>query len=114
MGHLRQWRCWINIISGVQFFITALCEHHPEIIEMCKERHWEFFSHGIYNTQLNHGLDEAQERAMIRDSMETIYQYTGQACSGYLALALSHSEVTMDLFAEVRSELFGEGSDLYL
>ena len=41
--------------------------------------------------------------------METIYQYTGQVCSGYLAPALSHSEVTMDLFAEVGSELFGEG-----
>ncbi len=101
-------------IRGSISLSTALCEHHPEIIEMCKERDWEFFSHGIYNTRYTYGLDEAQERAMIRDSMETIYQHTGQACSGYLAPALSHSEVTMDLFAEVGAELFGEGWDLYL
>ena len=37
---------------------------------MCKERDWEFFSHGIYNTRYTYGLSEAQERAMIRDRSE--------------------------------------------
>lgn len=114
VGHLRQMEVLDKYnIRGSISLSTALCEHHPEIIEMCKERDWEFFSHGIYNTRYTYGLDEAQERAMIRDSMETIYQHTGQACSGYLAPALSHSEVTMDLFAEVGAELFGEGGGIY-
>ena len=79
---------------------TALCEHHPEIIELCRERDWEFFSHGIYNTRYSYGLNEAQERAIIEDAMRTIRRHTGQHCDGYLAPALTHTEVTMDLFAE--------------
>jgi len=89
---------------------TALCEHHPEIIEMCKERNWEFFSHGIYNTRYTYGMTPAQEREMIRDSIETIHRHTGQICAGYLAPALSHSDHTLDLFSEVGAELFGAES----
>ena len=54
---------------------------------------WEFFSHGIYNTRYTYGMSEAQEREMIRDSMESIKRHTGQNCAGYLAPALSHSVV---------------------
>ena len=32
-------------------------------------RGWEFFSHGIYNTRYAYGMDEAQERAIIEDSI---------------------------------------------
>jgi peptidoglycan/xylan/chitin deacetylase (PgdA/CDA1 family) len=92
---------------------TALCEHHPEIISMCKERDWEFFSHGIYNTRYTYGMSETQEREMIKDAMETIYRHTGQQCAGYLAPALSHSELTLDLFAEVGTELFGDDGGFY-
>ena len=92
---------------------TALCDHHPEIIELCKERNWEFFSHGIYNTRYTYGMTEEQEREMIKDSMESIYKHTGQTCAGYLAPALSHSEFTLDLFAEVGTELFGDEAGFY-
>src|SRR5574337_1213040 len=63
-------------------------------------RDYEFFSHGIYNTRYTYGLDEAQEREMIEESMALIQRHTGQHCDGYLAPALSHSESTIDLFAE--------------
>ncbi len=78
----------------------ALCEHHPEIIELCRERDWEFFSHGIYNTRYVYGMDEAQERSVIEDSVRTIAEHTGQRCAGYLAPALTHTERTLDLFSE--------------
>ncbi|MEL6483696.1 MAG: polysaccharide deacetylase, partial [Bacteroidota bacterium] len=84
-----------------------------EIIELCKERNWEFFSHGIYNTRYTYGMTEAQEREMIKDSIESIYKHTGQKCAGYLAPALSHSEFTLDLFAEVGTELFGDEAGFY-
>ena len=45
---------------------VALCEHHPEIIEACRVRGWEFFSHGIYNTRYLYGMDEAQARGHRR------------------------------------------------
>ncbi|MEM7707112.1 MAG: polysaccharide deacetylase family protein [Pseudomonadota bacterium] len=114
VGHVRQMEVLDRYnVRGSISLSTALCDHHPEIIEMCKERDWEFFSHGIYNTRYTYGLSSEQERAMIRDSMESIHKHTGQKCAGYLAPALSHSEETIDLFAEVGSELFGDEGGIY-
>ncbi|MEO1101715.1 MAG: polysaccharide deacetylase family protein [Pseudomonadota bacterium] len=78
----------------------GLIDHHPEIIEACKERHWEFFSHGIYNTRYSYGMDEAQERAVIEDSIKSAQDATGDRIRGYLAPALTHTERTLDLIAE--------------
>ncbi|MEM8763169.1 MAG: polysaccharide deacetylase family protein [Bacteroidota bacterium] len=114
VGHMRQMELLDKYgIRGSISLSTALCDHHPEIIELCKERNWEFFSHGIYNTRYTYGMTEAQEREMIKDSMESIYKHTGQKCAGYLAPALSHSEFTLDLFAEVGTELFGDEAGFY-
>ncbi len=79
---------------------TALIDHHPEIIEACVERQWEFFSHGIYNTRYSYEMTEAQERAVIEDSIAAIQAATGQRIRGYLAPALTHTERTLDLIAE--------------
>lgn len=114
VGHMRQMALLEKYkIRGSVSLSTALCDHHPEIIELCRERNWEFFSHGIYNTRYTYGMSEAQEREMIRDSIETIHRATGQACAGYLAPALSHSDHTLDLFAEVGQEMFGEQAGIY-
>lgn len=114
VGHKRQMDLLEKYgIRGSVSLSVALCEHHPEIIEACKERDWEFFSHGIYNTRYTYNMSEDQERAMIRDSIETIHRHTGQKCAGYLAPALSHSEHTLDLFAEVGTELFGDNAGFY-
>ena len=114
VGHNRQMALLDKYgVRGSISLSTALCDHHPEIIEACKARDWEFFSHGIYNTRYTYGMSQAQERAMIRDSMESIYTHTSQKCAGYLAPALSHSEQTLDLFAEVGTELFGDEGGFY-
>lgn len=88
-------------LRGSVSLSTALCVHHPEVISLAAERGWEFFSHGIYNTRYVYGMDEDQERAMLAESMALIEQHTGQHCDGYLAPALSHTEHTIDLFAEL-------------
>jgi peptidoglycan/xylan/chitin deacetylase (PgdA/CDA1 family) len=79
---------------------VGLIDHHPEIIEACVARRWEFFSHGIYNTRYSYGMDEAQERAVIQDSIRSVERATGQRIRGYLAPALTHTERTFDLIAE--------------
>ncbi len=79
---------------------TALIDHHPEIIEACVARRWEFFSHGIYNTRYSYNMDEAQERAIIEDSIRSIQAATGQRIRGYLAPALTHTERTLELLGE--------------
>lgn len=114
VGHQRQMALLDKYnIRGSISLSTALCDHHPEIIELCKARDWEFFSHGIYNTRYTYGMSSEQEREMIHDSMSTIYRHTGQKCAGYLAPALSHSDETIDLFAEVGTELFGDDAGFY-
>lgn len=79
---------------------VAMCQHHPEIIEHANQLGWEFFSHGIYNTRYTYGMDEAQERALIEDSIKTVKEATGQSIRGWLAPALTHTTRTMDLLAE--------------
>jgi peptidoglycan/xylan/chitin deacetylase (PgdA/CDA1 family) len=87
-------------IRGSISLSAALVDHHPEIIEACVARQWEFFSHGIYNTRYSYGMDEAQERAVIEDAISTVEKATGQRIRGYLAPALTHTERTLDLIAE--------------
>ncbi len=78
----------------------GLIDHHPEIIEACNARRWEFFSHGVYNTRYSYGMTEAQERALIEDSIRSVQAATGQRIRGYLAPALTHTERTFDLLGE--------------
>ncbi len=79
---------------------VAMCQHHPEIVAHANALGWEFFSHGIYNTRYSYGMDEAQERAIIEDSIRTIEAATGQRIRGWLAPALTHTPRTLDLIAE--------------
>ena len=79
---------------------VALCDHIPEVVADAAARGWEFFSHGIYNTRYAFDMDEAQERAIIEDSIATVQAATGQRIRGWLAPALTHTVRTMDLIAE--------------
>lgn len=87
-------------VRGSVSLNVAVCEHHPEIIEACADRNWEFFSHGIYNTRYCYGMSEDDERRIIADAFETVERFTGQKISGWLAPALTHTHSTMDLLAE--------------
>ncbi|MEL7197746.1 MAG: polysaccharide deacetylase family protein [Pseudomonadota bacterium] len=89
---------------------VALCDHHPEVVADGVKRGWEFFSHGIYNTRYSYGMDEAQERHIIEDSIETVERATGQRIRGWLAPALTHTPRTLDLLAEYD---FAYTCDLY-
>lgn len=100
-GHWRMMEVMdkYNVRGSISLSI-GLIEHHPELIEETKARNWEFFSHGIYNTRYSYEMDEAQERAIMEDSLESVMKATGQKLAGYLAPALTHTERTMDLLAE--------------
>ncbi|MEO7941714.1 MAG: polysaccharide deacetylase family protein, partial [Burkholderiaceae bacterium] len=80
---------------------VAVCEHHPEVIKACADNGWEFYSHGSYNTRYLMGMTEAQERAVIQDSIDTIRKHTGQKLDGWLAPALTYTDNTLDLVAEM-------------
>jgi peptidoglycan/xylan/chitin deacetylase (PgdA/CDA1 family) len=88
-------------VRGSVSLNVAVCEHHPEVIEACAQRGWEFYSHGTYNTRYLFNLSEEQERAVIQDSIDTIKKHTGQKLDGWLAPALTYTDRTMDLVAEM-------------
>jgi len=88
-------------VRGSISLSVALLDHHPEIIEACKQRNWEFYSHGIYNTRFLYNASEAQERSILEDSIASVKKHTGQQIAGYLAPALTHTERTMDIMAEL-------------
>lgn len=101
VGHWRMMEAMDRYgVRGSISLSVALCQHHPDIIEACVARNWEFFSHGIYNTRYCYGMDEAQERSIIEDAITTVQQATGQRIAGWLAPALTHTERTFDLLAE--------------
>lgn len=101
VGHWRMMEVMDRYgVRGSISLSVALLDHHPEIIEACKERNWEFFSHGIYNTRYSYAMTEVQEQAIITDSIENVKKHTGQMIAGYLAPALTHTERTMDLLAK--------------
>jgi len=79
---------------------VAVCDHFPEIAAACRERGWEFFSHGIYNTRYTYNMSEDEERAFIEDVKVSIRKWSGQELAGWLAPALTLTERTMDLLAE--------------
>ncbi|MDE8651522.1 polysaccharide deacetylase family protein [Novosphingobium album (ex Liu et al. 2023)] len=79
---------------------AAVCDHFPEIVRECVNRRWELLSHGIYNTRLLFGMDEAQVREVIRDSVETIRRCSGQQVAGFLGPAISFTETMLDLLPE--------------
>jgi allantoinase len=87
-------------VRGSISLSVALCDHHPEIIEACAARDWEFLSHGVYNTRYSYNMTEAQERAIIEDAIDTVMKATGKRIRGYLAPALTMTERTLDLMGE--------------
>lgn len=102
VGHWRMMELMdrYNIRGSISLSV-GLLEHHPEIVKACVERDWEFYSHGIYNTRFVYAMDEAQEREMIRDSIDSVQQATGQRIAGWLSPALTYTERTLDLIAEM-------------
>lgn len=101
VGHWRMMEVMDKFgVRGSVSLSVAMCQHHPEIIKAVLERDWELFSHGIYNTRYSYGMDEAQERAIIEDSIKTVEDASGQRIRGWLAPALTHTERTFDLLGE--------------
>lgn len=102
VGHWRMMEVMDKYgVRGSISLSVALLDHHPEIVEACKQRNWEFFSHGIYNTRYSYAATEEQERKILQDSIDNVKKHTGQMIAGYLAPALTHTERTMDIAADM-------------
>ena len=79
---------------------SDVCEHYPQIVEATCALGWEHMGHGQSNSVWINQQSENEERALIRDVLDTIDQATGQRPKGWLSPSLTESLNTPDLLAE--------------
>jgi len=79
---------------------SDLCKHYPIIIDEGKKRKWEFRGHGISNSVLLGGKQEAEEREIINTTLDVIEKAVGERPIGWLGPALQETFNTPDILAE--------------
>jgi peptidoglycan/xylan/chitin deacetylase (PgdA/CDA1 family) len=79
---------------------SDVCIHYPQIIDATRALGWEYMGHGRTNSEWINQQSESDERALIREVLQTIEQATGERPKGWLSPSLTESLNTPDLLAE--------------
>jgi allantoinase len=79
---------------------TEIYEHCPQVADAFRQRGDEFVAHGRTNAEKQGGLDEAAERALLKDCRDMIERHEGKAPLGWLGPWISETWVTPDLAEE--------------
>jgi peptidoglycan/xylan/chitin deacetylase (PgdA/CDA1 family) len=87
-------------VRGTVALNSDVCLEYPRIIEEGKKLGWEWMGHGITNSVMISHQTEAEERALIKETVETIAREVGAAPRGWLSPALSETVRTPDILAE--------------
>ena len=87
-------------IRGTVALNSDVCAHYPQIVEATCALGWEHMGHGQSNSVWINQQSETEERALIRNVLDTIEQATGQRPKGWLSPSLTESLNTPDLLAE--------------
>jgi|DewCreStandDraft_4_1066084.scaffolds.fasta_scaffold08539_6 peptidoglycan/xylan/chitin deacetylase (PgdA/CDA1 family) len=95
-------------IRGTVALNSDCCREYPRIIEEGKKLGWEWMGHGTSNSILLSGLAEREERAIIKETVDTITACVGTAPRGWLSPALSETARTLDILAEHGIEYVGD------
>lgn len=74
---------------------------YPQIIKAGVERNWAWLAHGRNNSTLQAGMPADDERAYLANVVETIEQATGSRPRGWLGPALTETQQTPRLLAEL-------------
>ena len=83
---------------------SDVCHFYPQIIEEGRRLGWEWMAHGRSNSEIIATDSEDEERALIREVLDTIERATGQRSRGWLGPALTETHRTLDLLAEAGVE----------
>lgn len=87
---------------------SEVCRAYPIVVEHCLERGWAVASHGVTNSTQMYGLGDDDQRAIVRESVETIRSSTGRAPRGWLGPGLAETFETLQILWE---EGFGYVAD---
>jgi len=88
---------------GIKASVTVnarVAQRYPMLIDEVTRRGWEVIANGVSMGHLHYGgMDEAEEEALVRETLSTLRQASGQAVTGWLSPARSESMKTLDLIA---------------
>lgn len=91
-------------VRGTVCLNADVCREYPQIVEAGNGYDWEWMGHGINNTQMITGIEEDEERSIIKDCVDGLTKTTGKAPRGWLAPALTETYNSPDLLAEAGIE----------
>ena len=94
-------------VKGTVALNSDVCHEYPRSIEEGKKLGWEWMGHGVTNSVLISHQTEAEERALIKQTVSTIARAVGKAPRGWLSPALSETVRTLDILAENGIEYVG-------
>jgi allantoinase len=87
-------------IRGTAALNSSVCKYYPEVIKECKKLKWEFMGHGISNSWPMTNMDVQQQRAVVKEVVQTIRKSTGTSPKGWLGPALAETYDILDILAE--------------
>jgi peptidoglycan/xylan/chitin deacetylase (PgdA/CDA1 family) len=80
---------------------SAAARRYPGLVEQCRRRDYEFIGHGSHATRmLTSKMSEEEERAVIRDALDTLGRTTGKRPRGWHSQDFGESDRTPRLLAE--------------
>ena len=80
---------------------SRVAERHPFLTNYVNRQGHEIIAHGVDMGHLHHGgLAIDDERALVKESVETLRRLSGQAVKGWMSPAQSQSQNTPDLLTE--------------
>jgi len=74
----------------------SVCRSYPRVAGAAKDAGWEFMGHGFVQRPMHHVEDQP---AAIRDTLEAIREFTGQAPRGWESPGLTETPETIDHLA---------------
>jgi peptidoglycan/xylan/chitin deacetylase (PgdA/CDA1 family) len=80
---------------------TDVFDHYPEIISAGSERDWAWVGHGQNNSRWHVGMERQDEREFLEEIVAAFKSATGGSPHGWLGPALTSTENTIDLLAEL-------------
>jgi len=87
---------------------SAVCRHHPAIIEEGEKRRWEWMGHNETNTRRLNEAPPGEEPRIIRDALAEIARSTSRRPAGWLGSGLQETWETLDLLAAEGIEYVGD------
>ena len=76
---------------------ASVCLEYPRIAQAALDAGWEFMGHGFGQKAMN---AVENERQVIRQTIDTIRDFTGKAPRGWLGPGLTETANTLDILAE--------------